>query len=98
MLSVLSLYTATTLPDDVADEDIAEEACQAAFKVICDRLEEEGYPVTGDLMPPEAAQIERAFLGFVRAMALNNPTIATLNEDHFWDDDEAGDAGVGTPR
>lgn len=69
---------ATALPDDVNVDAIAEDALQAAFKVIADQLGESGYPVTGDVAPDEAARLDDLFRSFVRCMALNNDTIGAM--------------------
>lgn len=75
------MIEAETLPLEVSDqvEDIAEAALQAAFKVIADRLELIGYPVTGDVMPDEAFRLDFLFQGFVLGMALNNQKIGEMN-------------------
>jgi len=77
----MRLFAATRLPAEVDAKNIAEEAMQTAFRVIADRLEAEGYPVSGDFAPDEAVTIDNAFVSFVHAMALNNPVIAELNRD-----------------
>jgi hypothetical protein len=76
------MLEAEALPLAVSDQvvDIAGEAIQAAFKVIADRLDEVGYPVTGDITPDETVELEHAFQGYVLAMALNNPTIARMQD------------------
>lgn len=76
------LLEATVTPLAVADEveSIAEEAMQAAFKVIADRMELVGFPVTGDIAPDEAFKLDQLFQGFVLGMALNNPKIAAMQE------------------
>jgi hypothetical protein len=76
----LNFDEAHVLPLNVSDQvvDIAEEAMQAAFKVIADRLEGLDYPVTGDIAPWEAVQLDCAFQGFVLMMALNNDRIAEM--------------------
>ena len=78
----LNLEEASVLPLAVSDAvvDIAEDAMQAAFKVIADRLEDLGYPVSGDIAPWEAPQLDNAFQGFVLKMALNNDRIGRMNE------------------
>lgn len=60
--------------------DIAEAAQQAAFGVIAERLAALGYPVSGDVMPDEAWNLDFLFQGFVLGMCLNNPEIAKLND------------------
>lgn len=72
---------AEILPLAVSDAvtDIAEEAMQAAFKVIADRMAALGYEVSGDVMPDEAWNLDFLFQGFVLGMALNNPTIGGMN-------------------
>jgi hypothetical protein len=79
----LNLMEAEVLPLAVSDavKDIAEEALQAAFKLIADRLESLGYPVSGDIAPWEAPQLDNAFQGFVLMMALNNDRIGEMQED-----------------
>jgi hypothetical protein len=79
----ISLLQATALPEDVAVNvnDIAEEALQSAFGVIANRLDDLGFPVTGDISPGEAVQLDSLFSSFVRTMALNNVAIAALNDE-----------------
>lgn len=69
------------MPRDVFDAvpEIAEAAMQAAFGKIAERLEELGYPVTGDVTPEETLQLEEAFARYVRMMSLNNPEIGGMN-------------------
>lgn len=71
---------AEILPLAVSDAvaDIAEEAMQAAFKVIADRMDALGYEVSGDVMPDEAWNLDFLFQGFVLGMALNNEKIAAM--------------------
>lgn len=71
---------AEKLPEGIDVTAIAEDSLQAAFKVIADSLEAAGYPVTGDIAPSEAFELEYAFKGYVHQLALNNNAIATLNE------------------
>lgn len=72
----------TRLPREVEEAlpGIREDAIQAAFGAIADRLEALGYPVTGDLTPAEAAELDRQFESYVRAMALNNERIADMQD------------------
>jgi hypothetical protein len=72
------MITAQHLPKTVVVEDVAEAACQAAFKTIADALEAAGYEVTGDFAPEEVIALDEQFQTYVRAMAINNPTIAAM--------------------
>jgi N-acetyl-anhydromuramyl-L-alanine amidase AmpD len=76
------MIEATVLPLEVSDRvaAIADEAIHAAFAEIADQLKALGYEVTGDVMPGEAEELEHAFQGYVLAMALNNPTIARMQD------------------
>lgn len=76
------MIEAEVLPLAVSDQvkAIAGEAIHAAFAEIGSQLEALGYPVTGDVSPGEVAQLEDAFIGYVLAMCLNNPTIAAMQE------------------
>jgi hypothetical protein len=78
---MLSLHTVEYLPADVNVEDIAEDALQAAFALICSRLETAGYgPVYGDVMPGEQEQLKETFEQFVRMMAVNSPALLAFSE------------------
>jgi hypothetical protein len=77
----LFMRGASTLPADIEPTTIIEGAVQAAFLTIAAGLGAAGYPVTGDFDPGEHQQIRDAFRVFFDAMALNNPTIAALNDD-----------------
>lgn len=77
----LLLSGAVAMPAEVDVKRIAEDATQAAFAVIAEGFADAGYPVTGDIAPHEAAQIQDAFRLFVCTMAINNPSIAELNPD-----------------
>lgn len=81
------MIEATFLPDAIDVDDIAENALQAAFKTIADGLASAGYPVTGDVSPGEAIELDRLFQGFVRMMALNNDDIAALTDREPTDDE-----------
>jgi hypothetical protein len=74
------LTEAEALPLAVSDQvcDIAEEALQAAFRVIAERLEVLGYPVSGDFSPDEVMLLDHTFQGFVLSMSLNNARIAEM--------------------
>lgn len=75
------LFEASALPVEVDPNAIGEDALQAAFALIAQRLADEGYPVTGDFAPEETQRLKDLFVSFVQRMALNNPAIAALNED-----------------
>lgn len=78
-----TLRGAVYLPPEIGDAlpDIVEDALQAGFAKIAERLEGLGFPVTGDFAPDEVFTIERAFDIFVRSMSLNNPDVARLNDE-----------------
>jgi hypothetical protein len=69
------------LPESVDVDAIAEDAMQAGFKVICDRLSEatDGAHTWGDVDPLESRRIDLEFRGWVRMMAENNEAIQRLN-------------------
>ncbi len=69
------------LPGSIDAGAIAEEAMQAAFGKIAEKLAEAGYPVTGDIAPDEAFRLDALFLGFVYSLAQNNQAIAYMNEE-----------------
>ena len=77
-MTKLSLLEAEVMPLSVDVVEIAEQASQAAFKTIADGLAAAGFPVSGDFAPDEIRQIDNAFAGFVLSMALNNETIAGM--------------------
>lgn len=78
----LSMMQASTFPEGVDVNLIAEKASHAAFRVIADELTAAtGAETTGDIAPWEIGSLEEAFRVFVRAMALNNSAIAALNEE-----------------
>lgn len=76
------LIKARVLPPEIeADLDaIVEELVQGSFLLIANKLEELGYPASGDMMPGEVEFIESTFEAFFRAMAMNS-TIAAINDD-----------------
>lgn len=76
------LLEASTMPVKVSDAvpEIAEDALQAAFAVIATRMKRLGYPVSGDMAPDESVRLDSLFQGFVLSMALNNPTIAGMQD------------------
>jgi hypothetical protein len=78
VIATVPVYQATVIPDDVDVDAIAEDALQAGFKVICDRLAAAGYPVTGDVTPGEAVTLDQTFDTFVRMIALNNDAIGAM--------------------
>ena len=75
------MIEATVMPLAVDVEDIAEEALQAAFKTIADRMSKAGYPVSGDFAPDEVAELDHAFKGYVLTMALNNQRIYEMQDE-----------------
>lgn len=75
----MDLFQWLTLPEEIDTAAIAEDAIQAAFKVIADRLELDGFPVTGDIGPYESNALLNAFRNYVHGLALNNVEIQKLN-------------------
>jgi len=78
---MLTLLSVEHLPAEVAVDEIAEDAMQAAFALIHARLALAGYPASGDVSPDEAVRLDEAFQSYVRMAALNSPLIASYNED-----------------
>jgi len=66
------LLEVETMPEDIPVDAIAEDAFQAAFKVIADALAgATGGHVWGDMMPDEVHALGNLFRGCVRSMAIN---------------------------
>jgi hypothetical protein len=72
----ITLATASAIPPSVNVDEIAEKALQAAFSLIATELTAAtGKETTGDFEPGETFALDRAFVLFVRAMALNNDAV-----------------------
>lgn len=73
MSDVLPVLTGR-VPKGVNAKQIADEAIEAAFKLIHDRFREAGYNTTGDVAPNEAYVLDavgEAFVGMVAANITN---------------------------
>lgn len=78
-------------PDERAIREIAEDALQAFFTVVCERLDDL-YPegkTTGDVDPLEHFDRERIAVQWVHSHALNHPTICTFNNEEEDDGEDA---------
>lgn len=81
-MTITPLHEAFVLPAEIDVPSIADEACNAAFKLIADRIDEAiGDRTSGDFMPGEVVWLEDIFATFVRAMALNNPTVSAMQPE-----------------
>lgn len=70
-------------PDEALLAEIADEALNAFFAVVCTRLDDL-YPeshTSGDVDPLESVDRERIALRWIHSHALNNATIAAANDD-----------------
>ena len=76
----IQLQQAHRLPPEINVTEIAIDALNACFASIASSFAEHGYKLTGDFDPFESWQLDNVSHMFVRAMALNCPEIAALNE------------------
>lgn len=62
------------VPKEIDSKAVADEAIEAAFKLIHDRFKEAGFEVPGDVTPGETYVLEAVGQAFVGMVAANLPS------------------------